>query len=82
MFLLYYEYEETMNYIIIKTHCPECKTEQVLYDTFHNETFCNKCGLILKDNSLSLITDLMQEDRDKERAIRRLHYKKYIKLTE
>jgi transcription initiation factor TFIIIB Brf1 subunit/transcription initiation factor TFIIB len=81
MFLSYYEYEETMNYITIKTTCPECKSEHILHDTFHNETFCNSCGLILQDNSLSLITDLIMEDKLKEKAIRRLHYRK-LKLKE
>ena len=81
MFLSYYEYEETMNYITIKTTCPECKSEHILHDTFHNETFCNNCGLILQDNSLSLITDLMQAEKEKEKTIRKLHHKK-IKFTE
>ena len=81
MFLSYYEYEEIMNYITIKTTCPECKSEHILHDTFHNETFCNNCGLILQDNSLSLITDLMQAEKEKEKTIRKLHHKK-IKFTE
>ena len=83
MFLTNNEYEETMNYKIIRTHCPECKSNKILYDNFHDETFCNHCGLILKDNTLTLITTIIQEDKEKEKGIRRLHYKKRkIKLTE
>ena len=28
--------------------CPSCKnSESVLFDEFHGETFCAKCGLVL-----------------------------------
>ena len=76
MFLTNNEYEETMTYRRIKTTCPECKSDNILYDNFHDETFCNHCGLILQDNRLSLITELMREDKERERAIRRLHHKR------
>ncbi len=68
-----------MNYKIIRTHCPECKSNKILYDNFHDETFCNTCGLILQDNQLTLISEAMAEDKAKEKAIRRLHYKKMIR---
>ena len=78
MFLTNNEYEETMNnYIIIKTNCPECKSEHILHDNKHDETFCNNCGLILQDNTLFLITTALQEDHNKERWLRKLHHRRY-----
>ena len=66
------------NYKHIQTVCPECKnTETIYYDSFHDETFCNKCGRILKDNSIFLITTALQEDHNKERGIRKLHHRRY-----
>ena len=67
-----------MTFRHIQTTCKECKSEHIYYDSFHDETFCNRCGLILQDNHLTLMTEAMAEDKAKEKAIRKLHYKKYI----
>ena len=32
--------------------CPSCKnSESVLYDTFHGETFCAKCGFVMYNST-------------------------------
>ena len=31
--------------------CPECFNEELLYDPRREETYCSRCGLILKDHS-------------------------------
>ena len=33
--------------------CPECYGDNFITDLFHDETYCSKCGLMLKDNSIS-----------------------------
>ena len=30
--------------------CPECFNEELVYDERRDETYCSKCGLILKDH--------------------------------
>ena len=69
-----------MNFKTIKTTCTECKSNTILYDTVHNETFCNKCGLILQDNRLTLITDAIQEEQLKEQRLREaLWHRRHVK---
>lgn len=63
-------------YRIIRTTCPECKSDKILYDIFHDETFCNHCGLILQDNTRYLITDAIHEEKTKEKQLRKLHHKR------
>ena len=68
------------NYTHIKTNCPECKTNQIYYDSRHDETFCNNCGLILQDNTLTLITSVIGEEKKKEMSLRKLWHKR-IKIN-
>jgi transcription initiation factor TFIIIB Brf1 subunit/transcription initiation factor TFIIB len=72
MFLLNNESIDTMqheyNYKHISIVCPECKGTQVLVDPMHQETYCTKCGLILKDNSIFKIT--IELDQEQEKNIR------------
>lgn len=35
----------------VKT-CPYCFSNALIYDEVHDETYCSKCGLIVKDGSL------------------------------
>lgn len=38
--------------------CPSCKnSESVLYDTFHGETFCAKCGLVMHNTTRNSIVE-------------------------
>ena len=64
----------------IQTNCKECKSAEIYYDHFHDETFCNTCGLILQDTQIHLLSDLITEIKKEEKTIRQLHYKR-IKLT-
>lgn len=39
--------------------CPFCKnSESVLFDTFHGETFCAKCGLVLQNSTRKSVVEL------------------------
>ena len=68
------------NYRQIQTTCPECKSNHIYYDSRHDETFCNKCGLILQDNRLTLITDAIQEEQLKEQRLREaLWHRRHVK---
>lgn len=55
----------------IKEYCPHCKTDtHSYYDSHRDEVYCDKCGLILRDNTLVQVT----------REIERINYKSnYIK---
>ena len=64
------------NYPHIRITCPECKSKEILYDNFHDETFCEKCGLIIKDNTLFSIPKAIIKSQQKEKFIRSLWYKK------
>ena len=61
----------------VNTTCPECKSNNILKDTVHDETFCNNCGLIIQDNTLTLITNVIREETQKEQRLRKLLWHKY-----
>jgi transcription initiation factor TFIIIB Brf1 subunit/transcription initiation factor TFIIB len=56
--------------------CPECKSTEVLYDPFHNITYCEKCGTVIIDNTFSSIPDEIQVTLDKVKLIRSLWRRK------
>ena len=47
----------------VQTTCPECKHTEILYDSFHQETYCTRCGLVLHDTTLFQITRAIEEDK-------------------
>lgn len=76
MFVLLYEYETMTTHRHIQQICTECKSNQIYYDSRHDETFCNNCGLILQDTRLKLITDYIQEEKKKEMNLRKLWHRR------
>ena len=32
--------------------CPDCLNDTFITDLFHAESYCSKCGLIVRDNSI------------------------------
>ena len=47
----------TYLFIFINGHpvCPDCYGNDFITDLFHDETYCSKCGLVVKDNSIGSI---------------------------
>ena len=64
----------------INTNCPECKSTHIYHDSRHDETFCNNCGLIIQDNTLTLITSVIAEETIKEQRLRKLLWHRHITL--
>ena len=60
------------NYRHIRIICPECKSDEILVDPFHQETYCTRCGLILSDNSIFKITNVLELEDEKNRQLNRL----------
>ena len=67
------------DYTIIDTVCPECKHNIILRDNTREETYCTRCGLIIQDNTLTLISNAINEAQRKDKFIRSLWKKKIIK---
>lgn len=45
-----------------KRKCPFCKnSESVLFDEFHGETFCAKCGLVLHNSTRKSVVEIYQK---------------------
>ena len=50
-----------------RTPCPECKnTKYTIKDSFHDEIWCTRCGLIIQDNTLPSITRIIEETEKEE----------------
>ena len=78
---LYYEYDtmsKEYNFKHVRTHCPICKHSEILQDSFHQETYCTRCGTVLKDTTIFQVTQAIQEDNRKVKFIRDLWRRKYI----
>ena len=47
----------TTIFIFINGHpiCPECHGDNFITDSFHDETYCSECGLVVKDNTLMTV---------------------------
>ena len=54
------------NYTTIETVCPECKTQPVIRDNIRQETYCNKCGLVIEDQTIPSITTIISQ-REKQK---------------
>ncbi|MBQ6344994.1 MAG: TFIIB-type zinc ribbon-containing protein [Methanobrevibacter sp.] len=48
--------------------CPSCNTQSVvLYDEFHGETFCPKCGLVLSSPARKSVVELIKFEAEKNK---------------
>ena len=75
MFLLYNEYDkmsQEYNNKHINIICPECKSDNILKDDFHQETYCTNCGLVLQDTTIFKITRAIEAEERKNRHLNRL----------
>ena len=60
-----------------REYCPQCQTvEYTLYDNHLDETYCNRCGLVLTDNTLIRVTLEIEAATRKDNYIRSLWKKK------
>ena len=60
-----------------KEYCHNCQTdEHVLYDNHLEEVYCTKCGTVLIDTTITLISTIINEDKRREKFIRDLWRKK------
>ena len=60
-----------------RQYCPYCKTNKyTVEDHFHGETYCQKCGTVIIDNTLPRVTLILREERRKEMFIRNLWKRK------
>jgi transcription initiation factor TFIIIB Brf1 subunit/transcription initiation factor TFIIB len=68
---LYYEYDTMSEYNNkhINVICPECKSTDILVDDFHQETYCTKCGLVLKDTSIFRVSLVITAEENKNRTL-------------
>jgi transcription initiation factor TFIIB len=41
--------QKTVSRLLSKIRCPECKGENVVFDSEIGETICTKCGLVFED---------------------------------
>ena len=60
------------NYKHIETTCPECHNNDILVDSFHQETYCTQCGLVLQDTSITSYVQIIEYETFKEHHIRSL----------
>lgn len=48
--------------------CPICKnSEYTLFDGFHGETYCSKCGYVLHSSTRNSIVEHEREAKEKEK---------------
>lgn len=64
------------NYRKVNTTCPYCKGNEILKDEHRQETYCTRCGYIIQDNTLLLITTAIAEDLKEIKLIRNLWKRK------
>lgn len=60
------------NYPHTQIECPECKQQDAVYDSFHDETYCTQCGTVLITNTLPRITITEAQEEKKVKFIRNL----------
>lgn len=59
-----------MTYLLIYINghavCPECYGNEFITDFFHAESYCIRCGLVVKDNSIGDIrtAEYLQDRQD------------------
>ena len=51
----------------VQTTCPECKHDIILHDEHRQETFCEKCGLIIHDNTIFKITTVIEREENRNK---------------
>ena len=57
--------------------CPRCKTNQHTFlDEHHTEIYCDKCGLVIQDNSINTVTDNIRLQEYQEKKIYKLHHRR------
>lgn len=56
--------------------CMECFNDELIYDERRDETYCSRCGLIVKDNSFHHI---YTDDKETVENFRQSLYTKYNK---
>ena len=70
-----------MTYLIIHINghpvCPDCYNDVFITDLFHAESYCSKCGLVVRDNTITDIRtgQYLKEKQDTIDA----EIKKYLK---
>ena len=58
-------------------YCPRCKTyKTTYYDEHHAETYCDKCGLVIRDSTINTIRQQEKLKQYQMHQLYRLHYKK------
>ena len=60
------------NHKHINVICPECKSDKILADPFHEETYCTGCGLILQDNTIFQVTQIIKAEEEKNRQLQNI----------
>ena len=57
------------NYKHINIICPECQSNQILVDEFHQETYCTKCGLVLQSPIIFRITEIIEAEENRNHTL-------------
>jgi hypothetical protein len=79
MFVPYNEDDlvKMINYPHAHEYCPRCKTHKHTYhDKHHDEVFCEKCGLVIRDTSINSIYQTIQLLEYNEKRLYKLHRKR------
>ena len=58
-------------------YCPRCKTSMFTYlDEHHGETYCDKCGLVIRDSTIHTINTELELQEYNTHRLYSLHYKR------
>ena len=57
------------NFKHINVICPECKSDNIIIDDFHQETYCTRCGLVLQSPIIFQITKIIEAEENKNRTL-------------
>ena len=63
------------NHKHIRIICEECKSDNILVDQYHGETYCLHCGLVLQDTTIFQITKAIEAEERKNRHLNQLWHK-------
>ena len=58
--------------VVFSMRCDECNSKEILFDENRDEIFCSKCGLVLHENSFSSISQILDNEHQKEILQRKL----------
>lgn len=69
-----------MNLLIKNKLCPQCFSSDIVHDEVHALYYCDKCGLVCKDESITLnnLDDVLHENAKRE--LRTLFEDKFFEL--